>query len=81
MRTGVGYSVLPDYLCHDDIRSGRLVQLGPEGRKIIFIWPGAKRVGTSRVNYARDIMMAFPTLIATHFIANKCIGSFCFALH
>ncbi|XQF91469.1 LysR substrate-binding domain-containing protein (plasmid) [Pseudoalteromonas espejiana] len=31
VRTGVGYTVLPDYLCHDDIQSGRLIKLGPQG--------------------------------------------------
>ncbi|WP_022945004.1 LysR family transcriptional regulator [Pseudoalteromonas ruthenica] len=63
VRTGVGYSVLPDYLCHDDIRSGRLVQLGPEGpeNNIYLAWrKGA--LAHPRVNYARDIMMAFSNI-------------------
>lgn len=59
VRTGVGYSVLPDYLCYEDLRTGRLVRLGPEGpeNNIYLAWrKGA--LAHPRVNYARDIMMA-----------------------
>ncbi|WP_105215095.1 MULTISPECIES: LysR family transcriptional regulator [unclassified Pseudoalteromonas] len=63
VRTGVGYSVLPDYLCYDDLRSGRLVSLGPEGpeNNIYLAWrKGA--LAHPRVNYARDILMAFSNI-------------------
>lgn len=37
IRSGIGYSVLPDYLCRDLIKAGELIQLGPVGLKTISI--------------------------------------------
>ncbi|XQF94267.1 LysR substrate-binding domain-containing protein (plasmid) [Pseudoalteromonas espejiana] len=42
VRTGVGYTVLPDYLCHDDIQSGRLIKLAHKALKTIYIWRGVR---------------------------------------
>lgn len=63
VRTGVGYSVLPDYLCHEDLQSGRLVKLGPKGpeKRIYLAWrKGA--LAHPRLHFARDILMAFSNL-------------------
>lgn len=63
VRTGVGYSVLPDYLCFEDIKAGRLVELGPKGPEnhIYLTWrKGA--LSHPRLNYACDVLMAFSNL-------------------
>lgn len=63
VRTGVGYTVLPDYLCHDDIQSGRLIKLGPQGpeNNLYLAWrKGA--LAHPRLNYARDVLMAFSNI-------------------
>lgn len=63
VKAGVGYSVLPDYLCRDDINSGELIRLGPPGPEnmIYLVWrKGALK--HPRVSYAKDILMAFANI-------------------
>ncbi|MEI5637786.1 MULTISPECIES: LysR family transcriptional regulator [unclassified Pseudoalteromonas] len=63
IRAGVGYSVLPDYLCRDLIKTGELVQLGPAGpeNNIYLVWKkGALR--HPRIAFAKDILSAFANL-------------------
>lgn len=60
VRSGVGYSVLPDYLCSEDLKSGRLIKIGPKGPEnhLYLVWrKGA--LTHPRIEFARDILMAF----------------------
>ena len=63
VKAGIGYSVLPDYLCRDAIKNGELMQLGEPGPEnfIYLVWrKGALK--HPRISYARDILMAFANL-------------------
>ena len=63
VKAGVGYSVLPDYLCRDGIKSGELIRLGAAGPEnvIYLVWrKGALK--HPRVSYAKDILMAFANI-------------------
>lgn len=63
VHTGVGYSVLPDYLCGEAIESGRLVNLGPKGPKnaLYLAWrKGA--LAQPRVNFAKEVLVDFSEL-------------------
>jgi DNA-binding transcriptional LysR family regulator len=63
VKAGIGYSVLPDYLCRAAIKSGELMQLGQLGPEnfIYLVWrKGALK--HPRVSYAKDILMAFANI-------------------
>lgn len=63
VRSGVGYTILPDYLCIEDIKSGRLVEIGPKGPEnhLYLAWrKGA--LAHPRLNFTRDVLMAFSNL-------------------
>jgi len=63
VQAGVGYTVLPDYLCADALRRGDLVQLGPAGPEnlLYLVWrKGALQ--QPRLAYCRDLLMAFANL-------------------
>lgn len=63
IKAGVGYSVLPDYLCKDGIAKGELVAVGKPGPEndIYLVWKkGALR--NPRVDFAKDVIMAFANL-------------------
>lgn len=63
IKAGVGYSVLPDYLCKEGIANGELVQLGKPGPQndLYLVWKkGALR--HPRVAFAKDVIMAFANL-------------------
>jgi DNA-binding transcriptional LysR family regulator len=63
IKAGIGYSVLPDYLCKDGIEKGELIPLGPVGPQndIYLVWKkGALR--HPRVDFAKDVIMAFANL-------------------
>ncbi|MCB5226952.1 LysR family transcriptional regulator [Alishewanella sp. 16-MA] len=63
IKAGIGYSVLPDYLCKEAITAGELMQLGPEGPEnfIYLVWrKGALK--HPRISYAKDILMAFANI-------------------
>jgi DNA-binding transcriptional LysR family regulator len=63
IKAGIGYSVLPDYLCKESIAKGELIPLGPLGPEndIYLVWKkGALR--NPRVDFAKDVIMAFANL-------------------
>ncbi|MEG3766636.1 LysR family transcriptional regulator [Alteromonas sp. 14N.309.X.WAT.G.H12] len=63
IKAGVGYSVLPDYLCKEGIANGELVPLGQRGPEngIYLVWKkGALR--HPRVDFAKDVIMAFANM-------------------
>ncbi|MEO3865205.1 LysR family transcriptional regulator [Rheinheimera fenheensis] len=63
VKAGVGYSVLPDYLCRDAVKQGQLVYLGEPGPEnfIYLVWrKGALK--HPRVSYAKDILLAFANI-------------------
>jgi len=63
IKAGVGYSVLPDYLCKEGIANGELIQLGQPGPQndLYLVWKkGALR--HPRVAFAKDVIMAFANL-------------------
>lgn len=63
IRAGIGYSVLPDYLCRDHIKTGELIQLGPIGpeNNIYLVWKkGALK--HPRIAFAKDVISAFANL-------------------
>ena len=63
IRSGIGYSVLPDYLCRDLIKAGELIQLGPVGPKnnIYLVWKkGALK--HPRIAFAKDVISAFANI-------------------
>ncbi|WP_338517908.1 substrate-binding domain-containing protein [Alteromonas gracilis] len=63
IKAGIGYSVLPDYLCKEGIAQGELVSLGDVGPEndIYLVWKkGALR--HPRVGFAKDVIMAFANL-------------------
>lgn len=60
IKAGVGYSVLPDYLCRKAIARGELIQLGPVGPEnyIYLVWKkGALK--HPRIAFAKDVISAF----------------------
>lgn len=60
---GVGYSVLPDYLCREALRSGHLVKVGAQGPEnhIYLVWrKGALKL--PRVAFGKDMMMMHANL-------------------
>ncbi len=63
VKAGVGYSVLPDYLCRDHIQAGTLVQLGAVGPEnpIYLAWRRGA-LSQPRLNYAQDVFMAFANI-------------------
>ena len=63
VKSGVGYSVLPDYLCKNAIDTGELVQLGKEGpeNEIFLVWKKGA-LNHPRVAYAKDVIMAFANM-------------------
>ncbi|RDV28923.1 LysR family transcriptional regulator [Alteromonas aestuariivivens] len=68
VRAGIGYSVLPDYLCKEGIERGELIQLGPTGPQndIYLVWKkGALR--HPRIAFAKDVISAFANLNALSF--------------
>lgn len=63
VKAGVGYSVLPDYLCRDAMKKGELVNLGEPGPEhfIYLVWrKGALK--HPRISYAKDVLMAFANI-------------------
>lgn len=65
IKAGIGYSVLPDYLCKDGIKQGELIQIGPDGpeNEIYLVWKkGALR--HPRIDFAKDVIMAFANINA-----------------
>ncbi len=63
IKAGIGYSVLPDYLCKEAIAKGELVSLGKSGpeNEIYLVWKkGALR--HPRVDFAKDVIMAFANI-------------------
>ncbi|RXE85952.1 LysR family transcriptional regulator [Pseudoalteromonas sp. A757] len=63
IRSGIGYSVLPDYLCRDLIKAGELIQLGPVGpeNSIYLVWKkGALK--HPRIAFAKDVISAFANI-------------------
>ncbi|AUJ72565.1 MULTISPECIES: LysR family transcriptional regulator [Pseudoalteromonas] len=63
IRSGIGYSVLPDYLCRDLIKAGELIQLGPVGpeNNIYLVWKkGALK--HPRIAFAKDVISAFANI-------------------
>lgn len=63
IKAGIGYSVLPDYLCRDHIKAGELIQLGPIGpeNNIYLVWKkGALK--HPRIAFAKDVISAFANL-------------------
>lgn len=63
VKAGVGYSVLPDYLCREGINSGELTRIGIPGPEnvIYLVWrKGALK--HPRVSYAKDILLAFANI-------------------
>jgi DNA-binding transcriptional LysR family regulator len=63
VKAGIGYSVLPDYLCREAIKNRELVQLGELGPEnfIYLVWrKGALK--HPRISYAKDILMAFANI-------------------
>ncbi|NKC21297.1 LysR family transcriptional regulator [Pseudoalteromonas galatheae] len=63
IRSGIGYSVLPDYLCRDLIKAGELIQLGPIGpeNNIYLVWKkGALK--HPRIAFAKDVISAFANI-------------------
>lgn len=63
VQAGVGYTVLPDYLCAEALKRGDLVQLGPAGPEnlLYLVWrKGALQ--QARLAYCRDLLMAFANL-------------------
>ncbi len=58
IKAGIGYSVLPDYLCKEGIAKGELVALGKPGPEndVYLVWKkGALR--HPRVDFAKDVIM------------------------
>ena len=63
IRSGIGYSVLPDYLCRDQIKAGELVQLGPEGpENIIYLVWNKGALKHPRIAFAKDVISAFANI-------------------
>ncbi|AXR00284.1 LysR family transcriptional regulator [Pseudoalteromonas piscicida] len=63
IRSGIGYSVLPDYLCRNLIKAGELIQLGPVGpeNNIYLVWKkGALK--HPRIAFAKDVISAFANI-------------------
>ncbi|GEK11651.1 LysR family transcriptional regulator [Pseudoalteromonas sp. McH1-7] len=63
IRSGIGYSVLPDYLCRDLIKAGELIQLGSVGpeNNIYLVWKkGALK--HPRIAFAKDVISAFANI-------------------
>ena len=63
VRSGIGYTVLPDYLCKGAIKAGELVQLGEAGpqNNVYLVWKkGALR--HPRIAFAKDVIMAFANI-------------------
>ncbi len=63
VRSGIGYTVLPDYLCKDAIRAGELIELGEPGpqNNVYLVWKkGALK--HPRVAFAKDVIMAFANI-------------------
>lgn len=63
LKAGIGYSVLPDYLCRDGIANGELIQLGDPGpeNNIYLVWKkGALK--HPRIEFAKDVISAFANL-------------------
>ncbi|WP_218354184.1 LysR family transcriptional regulator [Alteromonas lipotrueiana] len=63
VRSGIGYTVLPDYLCKGAIKTGELVQLGEPGpqNNVYLVWKkGALR--HPRIAFAKDVIMAFANI-------------------
>jgi len=63
VKAGIGYSVLPDYLCKESIAKGELIPLGLKGpeNEIYLVWKkGALR--NPRVDFAKDVIMAFANI-------------------
>lgn len=63
VKAGLGYTVLPDYLCDDAIKANHLVKLGIDGPEnlIYLVWrKGA--LANPRVEYAQDILLAFSNI-------------------
>lgn len=63
VQAGVGYTVLPDYLCRAALARGEMIQLGPAGPEnlLYLVWrKGALQ--QPRLAYCRDLLMAFANL-------------------
>ncbi|QPG05564.1 LysR family transcriptional regulator [Salinimonas marina] len=63
VRSGIGYTVLPDYLCKGAIKAGELIQLGEPGpqNNVYLVWKkGALR--HPRIAFAKDVIMAFANI-------------------
>jgi DNA-binding transcriptional LysR family regulator len=63
VRTGVGVAILPKLLVEDDVRSGRLVQWGTDGRPPVEIWAlrNSRRLVGAKVRAFLDVLEeAFP---------------------
>ncbi|WP_017444028.1 LysR family transcriptional regulator [Gayadomonas joobiniege] len=68
VQAGLGYTVLPDYLCHEAIKNGNLAALGGAGPEnlIYLVWrKGA--LSHPRIHYAQDVLMAFSHLNSQRF--------------
>lgn len=65
VRAGIGYSVLPDYLCKEGIHKGELIQLGQPGPQndLYLVWKKGA-LSHPRVAFAKDVIMAFANLNA-----------------
>ncbi len=63
VQAGVGYTVLPDYLCRGALARGELLQCGPAGPEnlLYLVWrKGALK--QPRLAYCRDLLLAFANL-------------------
>ena len=63
VKAGIGYSVLPDYLCKEGIAKGELTPLGKSGpeNEIYLVWKKGA-LGNPRVDFAKDVIMAFANI-------------------
>ena len=61
--SGIGYSVLPDYLCKQGIKQGELIQLGKPGPEndLYLVWKKGA-LSNPRVDFAKDVITAFTNL-------------------
>jgi len=63
VKSGIGYSVLPDYLCKEGIQQGELIQLGADGPEndLYLVWKKGA-LSNPRVDFAKDVIMAFANI-------------------
>lgn len=68
VKAGLGYTVLPDYLCYDDINTGSLTALGLAGPEhLIYLAWRKGALSHPRIHYAQDILLAFSNINKNRF--------------